>query len=715
MYKRICRPMRIKKLLFACLVAVFPAAALSACGKEEATEAELKAFGIDFSEELPVSRVQQVICGQEKTWFITSVKNDYIYQLPYDSPAAGIEEIAWQPGEGDYFMINIAERNGTLYAEFGNREEDVIEVQKYREYMGWSHVMSVKPEGEGWSIMGSGLFVDSSENVYLVGGNTVARFEGEGKRACEYELKGTVCTFQEKEEGTVLCVTADTDCITLYELGEGGAEEKWTWKESEAVGLVYGICSNEAETLCLATNTELLFFDIESGSLSERADLVKLGVASVLSGYYDGDEGTLRLYGQTGNNTETLCYSLLSGRDAAMEQRTELVFGIMGTMNTSADSSIWNAIATFNQENERYYITIKYYASDNQERYIADLAAGNGPDIIDMTYFADNYDNYVKNGYLEDLSCYLEQSEYRDDIIWNVLEAYRIDGGLYMLVPQFIINGILIHPDYESQVEKWNIETFLELIEVNQWEKDILGYNGNPEKLLKVLLCGMQEKFIDREHKTASFENDEFLDILALCREYAEAERPDTSEWTMMDEEYWNQLCSDGMWLLEFYNYLYYVPVYGREYQLYGYPTLSGQVYGVSSTYDGCAIYAGSENKEGAWEFIESLLWDSNQRCRGIAQPGFPIRSSMLEELEEGAAETEIKVNGGELTKVTDVEIEIQKDVIYNGKFVNYSVMIDSDIWSVIQEETASYFAGDKSAEEVAHIIQSRVGIILGE
>lgn len=704
----------IKKLFLMGASTVF--LALSACGKEEAVESEEKVFGVDYTEELAVQSVQQVVCGQENTWFITSVKNDFIYQLPYDTRGTGMEELTWQPGEGDYFLINIAERNGTLYAEFGNREEDVIEVQKYREYMGWSHVMSVKPEGEGWSIMGSGLFVDGSENVYLVNGNTVARFEGKGKRACEYELKGIVCTFQEKEEGTVLCVTADTDCITLYELGEGGVEEKWTRKESEAVGLVYGICSDEAETLCLATNKELLFFDIESGSLLERTDLVKMGISAVLSGYYDGEQGTLRMYGSGGNGSEGTRYSLLSERDASEEQRTELVYGMVAGANADASSSIWSAITAFNQENKEYYVTIKNYGGwFNLERLHADMASGNGPDIIDMTYFADNYDNYVKNGYLEDLSCYLEQSEYRDDIIWNVLEAYRIDGGLYMLVPQFIINGILIHPDYESQVEKWNIETFLELIEVNQWEKDILGYNGNPEKLLKVLLCGMQEKFIDREHKTASFENDEFLDILALCREYAEAERPDTSEWTMMDEEYWNQLCSDGMWLLEFYNYLYYVPVYGREYQLYGYPTLSGQVYGVSSTYDGCAIYAGSENKEGAWEFIESLLWDSNQRCRGIAQPGFPIRSSMLEELEEGAAETEIKVNGGELTKVTDVEIEIQKDVIYNGKFVNYSVMIDSDIWSVIQEETASYFAGDKSAEEVAHIIQSRVGIILGE
>ncbi len=52
-------------------------------------------------------------------------------------------------------------------------------------------------------------------------------------------------------------------------------------------------------------------------------------------------------------------------------------------------------------------------------------------------------------------------------------------------------------------------------------------------------------------------------------------------------------------------------------------------------------------------------------------------------------------------------------DIIYNGELSNLS--IDPDIWTVIWEETAPYFAGDKSVQEVAHIIQGRVQIILAE
>lgn len=389
MHRRTYKLTRVKGRIFAAFAAVFLTAALSACGAEEtgsgegSGSAEEWAFGVDYSEELAVSLVEQIICGQDSAWAITTVKNDFIYRFYDGDQGIETEELEWQPGEGDYSLINIAERNGVLYAELSDKEEAVIQVRKYREYVGWSDVMTVKPEDGDWGIVGSGFFVDGSENVYLVNGTDVARFEGEGKQACEYELEGNVCAFQESGEGSVLCVTAGANVIRLYELGENKALEKWTWKEEEALGQVYVVSGSEEGMLCLATNDALLFFDMESGSLRARADLVKIGVSSVLAGYYDGEEGTLRLYGAVGSGSEGLYSSRLSVRDAE-EQRTELVYGMIGEGNTSAGSGIWMAITAFNQTNEEYYITIKNYGGwAGQDRYKTDLAAGNGPDIID--------------------------------------------------------------------------------------------------------------------------------------------------------------------------------------------------------------------------------------------------------------------------------------------------------------------------------------------
>lgn len=712
------RRAKMKKFLFTGIMTAFLTAALCACTGNESISveetAEERFFGTDYSRELAVSSVQQVVCGQEYAWVITSVADDAIYQLSYEAQEGLTEQIVWQQPEGSYYMINIAERDGQLYAELENRDTNTIEILKYLAYGGWSQVMSVKPEGDGWGIMGSGFFVDGSGNVYLVNGDTAARFDEAGKQTCVYELSGSVCSFQENEEGVVECVTAGPQKITLYELGENKAEERWTWSDTEALGLVRGIRSSEEGVLCLASGEELLFLDRESGSLRARTDLVKLGVASVVAGNYDAEEGTLWLYSLTGSGAEGLCSNLLSGRDGASGERIELVYGMVGEANASTDSSIWTAITTFNRENEDYYVTIRNYGGwANQDRIYADMAAGNGPDIIDMTYLADDYDVYARSGYLEDLLPYLEESPYQDDVIWNVLDAFEVDGGLYMLVPQFQVRGILVSPDYTAMIEEWNIETFLKLLEENRWEKDIFASRGNPERLLYYLVCGMQEELIDREQGEVFFETETFREILALCREYGEA---DTSAWAS-DDGMDNWLYTYFGWGGMFHENILGANIYGleRDCPLYGYPTLSGQVYGVWACMDSCAVYSGSRNKEGAWAFLESLLWDSNQRYPGTANPGFPIRISILKESEEEAKEQRYKLSTGESTNITEAEIQIQEDILLNGELVNSAVLLDSDIWAVIQEETAAYFAGDKSAEETARVIQSRVGIIVSE
>jgi len=680
---------------------------LSACGKGESAEIPEKVFGMDYSQEQECRMTIQAVCSSDSAWSITTVKNDPIHKWSLQTPGMEPEQIEWQSEDGRYDLISIAQRQGTLYVETGEREDDTIVIRKLNVDGTWSPVMSVRVENrEEYAVMGSGFFVDGSENVYLVGKDKVICFSGEGQESGAWELQGEVCLLAEDENGQTECVTVTEKEIICYLLGENKAEEKWTLKAS--VHGVHAIRTGSDRLLCLATDGELLFVDRESGSLSAKSDLMKLGVSSVLGGYYDESEGTLRLLGTVGNG-DGLSYSLLSERDASEKQKTELVYGMVGRVNNGENSSIWRAIATFNQTSPDYCVTIKNY-DNNIERLHADMAAGNGPDIIDMTY-SEYYESYVKNGYLENLAPYLEQSQYKDDIIWNVLDAYRIDGGLYLLTPQIQLQGVVIHPEYEAAVEEWNMGTFLELVEQNQWEKDIFGAQGNPEQLLYFLLSGRQKEFIDSEQQTAAFETEEFVEMLELCRDYAEAYPAGDGSLTLEEREY-NTLCSEvqfGGWFL---TYLFHAGVYGREYPVYGYPTLSGQTYEVAACSNSCAIYSGSSRKEGAWAFIESLLLESNQKYRGIVEPGFPVRSSVLKDMAKEAKGEALKVDGEMLT-ITDAEIRILEDIIYNGELCNS--ILDPDIRLVLSEETAPYFSGDKSAWDVAHIIQSRVELILQE
>ncbi len=679
---------------------------LSACGKKEPVEVPEMVFGVDYLQEQEIQLPVQIVCDSNNAWIITSVKNDPIRMWSMQTPGTNPELITWLPETGNYDLISIALRQDMLYAELRNREDNTLEIRKFDTEGAWSVVMSVRLENwEDYAIMGRIFYVDSSENVYLVKDNEVTRFEGEEKKANAYELRGDACSFWENKEGIVECVVADETDIILYELKAEGAEEKWILERPETIDNVYIVGDCGGENLCLVADQDILFLDEASGNLSARTDLMKLGMSSVLAGYYDENEGTLKLLGCIGNG-EGLCYSLLSKRDETRQQRTELVYGMESGVNNWEKSSIWRAISEFNQTSPDYYVVIKNY-DNNIERMHADMAAGNGPDIIDMTH-SEYYEFYAKNGYLEDLTSYLEQSQYKEDIIWNILDAYRIDGKLYLLAPQIQLKGVVINPEYEILPEEWNMETFLNLVAQNGWEKPVLaGQAGDSEALLLFLLNGALDIFIDLEQEKSYFETEEFVNMLELCKEYAEMDRSDAMGWTDEEKER-NTLCREVRYGGNFSYYLWY----GREYHIYGYPTLSGQTYEILSCSDSCAIYSESNQKEGAWAFLESLLSESNQKYSGITEPGFPIRKSVLDELAEESKRMEIKV-GGEMQTVTDSEIQILKDILYTGKICNG--MMDPSIRSVIQEETEAYFSGDKNAWDVAHIIQSRVDIIIQE
>lgn len=720
---------RIKTGYVICLIIMFISMPISACGGKEGTNgagmeetagsgqvgvaAEAKAFGIDMVDRFNLESPEQIVCGQTCMWAITTRLDGFIYQIDYESDVKEVKEIEWRQGEEEN-LVNIAERKGILYEEVYLNRENVLEIRRQASDSRWSTVMTIKADNPEWCYVGSGLFLDGSGNVYLMAGNVVTRFGEDGVKTGEYELAGTACFLEENSDGAVECVAVKTGSIMLYRLGDGAAEERWTL--SLSVGEVRGIRGNVGAPLCLASGTELLFIDRETGALLARTDLLLAGVSSCLAGRYDANAETLRLYGTEGQSETggSLTCSLLSERDASAEQRTELVYGTMGNINRDAPADIRAAIMAFNQENDEYYITIRNYYSDEElgiateQRFLADMAAGNAPDIIDMSALEKYYEPFVNNGYLENLTPYLEQSEYKDDLLWNVLNAYEVDGGLYLLTPQFRFYGVLLHPEYACPIEEWNTEAFLAMIEENNWEKNIYTiYQSDPLRFLEYMFGSRQEEFMDKEQGTASFETQEFVDMLALCKEYAQNYQSDEDDYY----DKWQNLCSVGLFSF-YYHYLYNTAVYGREYQIYGYPASDGQVYQVDSS-DSCAIFAGSAHKEGAWEFLESLFKEENQKYHPMGNPGIPIRRSVLEKMkEEEWMDVRCKV-GDELLTMSEAEYRIIENVIYNGEFV--PARINDDIWNIIEEEAAAYFAGDKSAEEVAHIIQSRVGLLLAE
>ena len=691
----------------ACIMLLVIFALAAGCGDKDLAEVETMSFEQYYlQEKSEICVPEQVVCGAECAWVITTGKNDVIYQVAYGNESPEVKEITWQQDEAEH-LISIAYENGKLYAMVRMDEGKTLEIRYYRLDGEFETYRAIEAEAEQGLAVGTLFWVDAEENVYIAEGNAVTRFDAGTGEKTEVTLNGTPCVFLETENG-VECLVEESDGIGLY--GIEGKNVQKRWKIKKAVRNLKAVRNSDAETLFLVSESALMLVDRATGTLLAETDLLLMGAHDVLAGNYETEDSTLWLF-QKGNGTEgRLEISQFERKEAGTEERRiQLVYGTMGTINEDADDSIKAVIMQFNQENKNYYITIKNYHDDvDLRRLHAEFASGNAPDILDLTY-SFYYESYVQNGYLTDLRPYLGRSDYKDDIIWNVLDTYQIDGGLYLLAPQFSITAMAVHTEYAAEIETWNMQTFRTLLEENQWEKDVWQGYGEAERLLYKMLTGRQSEFIDRENETAAFETEEFMKLLELCKSYQESYREDAYEWTSEDLIQ-NELCMPLIFE-DVGTYLSGTEFYGREYALYGYPTEQGQVYGVDVCPDCCGIYAGSPNKEGAWEFIESLLEESHQKWHTGVNKGFPIRKSLLREVQEEWQP--ITFSNGEKVSMTEAEYEILETIIYEENLVRDT--IDKNVWNVIEEEAASYFAGDKSVEEAAGLIQRRIELILSE
>ena len=64
------------------------------------------------------------------------------------------------------------------------------------------------------------------------------------------------------------------------------------------------------------------------------------------------------------------------------------------------------------------------------------------------------------------------------------------------------------------------------------------------------------------------------------------------------------------------------------------------------------------------------------------------------------------------LEPLTQAQVDDFKDMVNNAV---YAGSFDNEIYTIITEEAEAFFAGDKTAEEVASLIQNRAKIYLGE
>ena len=163
---------------------------------------------------------------------------------------------------------------------------------------------------------------------------------------------------------------------------------------------------------------------------------------------------------------------------------------------------------------------------------------------------------------------------------------------------------------------------------------------------------------------------------------------------------------------------------FGEDITMIGFPSSDGEGSAIMPGLQ-LAMSAKSAKKEGVWEFLRSFLTDEYQKDIY----GFPLSIKRLEEMKKEATQKPYyldedgnKVEYDETWYVGDVEINIdpmteQEAEEFVEELYTFSQPYKTDeaLFDIIQEEAAAYFTGQKSAQDVASIIQSRAQLYVNE
>ncbi len=394
------------------------------------------------------------------------------------------------------------------------------------------------------------------------------------------------------------------------------------------------------------------------------------------------------------------------GREEIREGTVVLTYA---TFSLDFEMEEW--IGQWNQSQDDYRIEILEYEDSDvgRARLNNEIVSGKAPDLFDLLDL--NVSSFIQKELLEDLNPYLdaEGTISREDLLLSVLQTYEENGCLYGIMPQFRLEILAGKKALVGDASDWTVEKLAELIE-NLAPGEVLVEGLAPMGMLRAVLAADMGDFVDWEEGVCFFDGEKFHKLLTTAN---------AVETIYMEEKEWEAGLKEGKVLLsrlyvtELAEYVESVKAFGEgEISLLGFPSASGGR-AVLTARMPVGISRMSENKDGAWEFVRSLLGEEFQKKH--VNFCLPVRLDLLREEFEKVM-TQNPYGDDPAAKTWEPAEKEEIDALYNGLCqMKYSGIFDETVWNIVSEEAEAYFEGQRSAEEVMDVIQSRASLYVSE
>lgn len=392
------------------------------------------------------------------------------------------------------------------------------------------------------------------------------------------------------------------------------------------------------------------------------------------------------------------------------------------------------AITQFNRQNREYRVEVLepeegesgYEFLDRIQREM--IAGGAGPDLIFGLPISEKARDFVRNGYLQEVSDFLPEK----GVLWQAaVENGVIDGRQYGIPYECRLRFATYSRDLTGDRDSWNLDEMMEAVRNSGAEVLQAGASSMDIVMCYGLYDNDNRKFIDWEKGESHLDEASFLDFLAFVKEYTDREvysgNPYTDPDTRLPEgkvaAKWDAV---DMQELRCLNELY-ASFQGKP-AFIGFPREEGNgIYVMSSCFYVSSL---TKQREGCKAFLDFLLSEEAQKSYvefrwrdelggEFQSPGLAVRLSALEHSIQ--LKKQEKISGETLTVegipyfrkgFGEEQEEAFRFLLENARPANWRVQ---EIEGIVYEELVPYFAGQRTAEEAAGLLHNRVQLYLDE
>lgn len=441
-----------------------------------------------------------------------------------------------------------------------------------------------------------------------------------------------------------------------------------------------------------------------------------------LYGMCRGEGQTLQILAECDGELLLLTYDLAKQNMVTSKQEITLALAMQNV-------ALENVVARFNRQNSSYFVKVLLPEQGEDEdtfcsRIQMELAAGRGPDLLADDVFPERR-TLVKNDYLE---CLDGQGFEEMGCSEQILETGRLDGKLYGIPYDFRVDFAAYRASDTEGVDSLTMEQLMDMVRSSDAKALQKSLYGRQLILQYALSDSSNKAYIDWERGESHLTEQPFLELLEFAREYQYDTNMDN---TLQSSDVFAEtpLYAYGMGSFASFQDIYNA-LGTTDIRVLGYPREEG--YGIYLSANAFYVNSQSGQKEGAVAFLKYLISEE-------AQTSYVLYDTMEDIVSSGEvywrnASANFPVNQAALETLIDYELGEKPDEEWLPEEMHTSSYADSqreqfaflienaqpaldlgEITAMMEEELAPFFAGSRTAQEVAEILDKRVQLYLDE